>query len=85
MGRKKKKIIPKKDIVQEMSGYKLGDTVWAVYLGTKVITGDISKFYPLNKEGPAVSLTTHESGYRTVLLETIQTSSFKLPKKPNKQ
>lgn len=83
MGRRKKKVVtkPKDDIIQELSGFKLGDKVWAIYLNKKVICGTINAFYPKNKEGPVVSIMTADMGYRTVLLESVQASAFKMSKK----
>jgi hypothetical protein len=86
MGRRKKKkdTKPKLDVIQELLGFKLGDKVWAIYLDKKVICGVIEAFYPKNKEGPVASIMTIDTGYRIVLLETMQSSSFKLNKSKDK-
>ena len=86
--KKKKDTKPKADVIQELSGFKLGDKIWASYFNKKVICGVIETFYPNNKEGPVASIATIDTGSRIVLLETAQTSSFKLRRPtdtPNKK
>ncbi len=63
---------PKREEISEMDGWSIGDIAWAPYNYGQPIQGEINKFYPLNKEGPAVCMIDVKSGhYRTVLLSTL--------------
>jgi hypothetical protein len=65
---KKKAIKPKKPIIEECEGFKLGDKVWASYAEKKIIQGAISQFHPDDSHGPVATLITANQGYRHVLI-----------------
>tara|TARA_Y100000034_G_C6701931_1_gene309614 strand:- start:58 stop:333 length:276 start_codon:yes stop_codon:yes gene_type:complete len=65
---KKKTTKPKKPLIEECEGYKLGDKVWATYLEKKVIQGTISQFHPDDSHGPVATIITPNQGYRSVLI-----------------
>jgi len=78
---KRKKTQKKIDVgLDELSGFKLGDVIWARYVSGKEYQGEIVQFYPDVPEGPCASIVTQSSGYRTVLLSQSSFSKDDLKK-----
>ena len=71
--KKKNKAIPKRKIVDEGEGWKVGDIAWArTYVTNKVVRGEIKEFHPSDKQGVSVTLLEHVQGaYITVLYDTL--------------
>ena len=74
---KKKAVQPKKPIIEEWDGFKLGDKVWARYFDKKIIQGAISQFYPDDNNGPVATIITADQGYRSVLVISMSHSPIK--------
>lgn len=64
----------------ELSGFKVGDTIWSRHVSGKEYQGEIVRFYPDVPEGPCASIITQSSGYRTVLLSQSSFSKADLKK-----
>lgn len=79
---KRKAIVrPKKDVVEEMDGWKLGDLVWGLTQKNEHLYGMVATFHPANQIcgnppeelGPAVTLMTEpDKKYRAVLLSSLK-------------
>lgn len=70
---------PDKKVIKilEHDGFSVGEHVWAVYLNTSIISGEIDEFYLKDSHGPAVSIMTQDKGYRTVLASTLSRTKLK--------
>lgn len=72
----KKVTTPKREIISEFEDYKSGDKIWCVY-NNKIITGVIIEFHPNDSWGPAVSILTEGSGFRTCRVSDISKTPIK--------
>ena len=56
----------------ELNGFEIGQNVWCIRTDGVIAYGKIIQFYPMNNEGPAVSVIDEITGaYRVVLLDTV--------------
>ena len=77
MGRKKKNIVKeKKDQIQTLEDFSLGDTVWFAYIDGRILSGDIKKFFIDPKEGNCATIMTPVDGYRSTKLENCSFSKI---------
>ena len=75
---KKKKVAkPKKPIIEEWDGFKIGDKVWARYLDKKIIQGVVSHFHLEDSHGPVATIITPDQGYRSVLVVSMSHGPIK--------
>ena len=82
--RKKKEVKKEENVIEELDGFKVDDSVWAEYFGGRIIQGRIIRFITTEAAGNVVCLTTQNEGYRTVLLSNCSHSVIK-KKRPNKK
>ena len=91
MGRKKKNVVKeKKDVVQTLEDFTLGDTVWFSYIDGRILSGEIKKFFVDPVEGNCATIMTPVDGYRSTKLENCSYAKIvkkrtKLNKKSNKK
>ncbi len=64
-----------------MKQFEVGDSVWVEYINGKVYSGDIVSLHNTEKEGPLVTVLTHNWGFRTV---SIDKCSYTKPKRSRK-
>jgi len=75
---KKKDCSPKREVISELNGFKLGEKIWYSTANGSIGFGKIDCFYPKDEHGPVVQVYDEINyGYRCGLLES---ASYTPPK-----
>lgn len=86
MGRKKKNVVKeKKDVIQSLEDFNLGDTVWFAYIDGRILSGEIKKFFVDPNEGNCATIMTPVDGYRSTTLENCSFSKIVKKRVPKKK